>query len=91
MEELFSALKTAINKLLRKGTKDLTLTTNYCPISLLSIHYRLASCEITQRINPHMADLVGRQQNVCVDIDIGSFIINLLSMIKHFNEKRLNA
>ena len=90
--ELSSTLKTAIVKLLRKGTKDPTLTTNYRPISLLSIHYKLASCAITQRIKPHMANLIGRQQKAYVDNNvIGSCIINLISMIKHVNEKKLNA
>ena len=90
--ELSTTLKTAIVKLLRKGTKDPTLTTNYRPISLLSIHYKLASCAITQRIKPHMAGLIGRQQKAYVDNNvIGSCIINLISMIKHVNEKKLNA
>ena len=39
-----------------------------------------------------MADLVGRQQKAYVDNNvIGSCLINLISMIKHVNEKRLNA
>ena len=45
--ELSQTLKTAIAKLLRKGQKDPTLSTNHRPISLLSIHYKLASCAIT--------------------------------------------
>ena len=82
--ELSTTLKTAIVKLLRKGTKDPTLTTNYRPISLLSIHYKLASCAITQRIKPHMAGLIGKQQKAYVDNNvIGSCIINLISMIQH--------
>ena len=39
-----------------------------------------------------MADPVGRQQEAYVDNNvIESCIINLISMIKHVNEKRLNA
>ena len=75
---LHPTLKTAI-LVLRIRTKDPTLTTNYRPISLLSIHYKLASCAITQRDKPRMTDLIGRH------------IINLISMVKHVNEKRLNA
>ena len=37
-------------RLLRKGQKDPTLNGNYRPISLLSIHYKLAQCCITQRL-----------------------------------------
>ena len=47
---LTSPLRTGIIRLLRKGQKDLTLTGSYRPISLLSIHYKLASCCITQRL-----------------------------------------
>ena len=43
---LTSPLRTGIIRLLRKGQKDPTLTGNYRPISLLSIHYKLASCSI---------------------------------------------
>ena len=66
----------AINECFREGTKDPTLTTNYRSISLLSIHYKLVSCAITQRSKPHMANLIGRQQKAHVDNNvIGSFII----------------
>ena len=88
-DELSSTLKTAIVEDLRKGTQDPNLTTNYCPINLLSIHYKLASCAITQRI---IADLVGRQQKAYVNNNvIGSCIINLIPVIKHINAKRLNT
>ena len=40
--ELTTSLRKAVIKLLRKGTKDPTLTGNYRPISLLSIFYKLA-------------------------------------------------
>ena len=71
--ELSQTLKTAIVKLLRKGQKDPTLFTNYRPISLLSIHYKLASCAITQRIKPHMSALIRSQQKAYVNnIVIGS-------------------
>ena len=53
---LTSQLRTGIIRLLKKGQKDPTLAGNYRPISLLSIHYKLASCCITQQLRP----LVGR-------------------------------
>jgi hypothetical protein len=59
---LTCTFKTAIVRLLRKGLKDPTLAGNYRPISLLSIHYKLASCVITQSIKPVVNRIVGRQQ-----------------------------
>ena len=86
---LTGLLKTAIIRLLRKGQKDPTLAGNYRPISLLSIHYKLASCAITQRIKPAVNRVVGRQQKAYVEGNvIGSCIINLLSMMKNVNEKK---
>ena len=41
---LTTNLKTGIIRLLRKGQKDPTLTRNYRPISLLSIHYVVFTC-----------------------------------------------
>ena len=86
---LTGLLKTAIVRLLRKGQKDPTLAGNYRPISLLSIHYKLASCCITQRIKPAVNRVVGRQQKAYVEGNvIGSCIINLLNMMKNVNEKK---
>ena len=89
---LTNTMNTAVVKLLRKGDKDPTKTNNYRPISLLSIHYKLASCTITQRIKPVMTRLIGRQQKAYVSNNvIGSCLINLISMMKHVSEKRMNA
>ena len=60
---LTPTLRKSIVKLLRKGNKDPTIAGNYRPISLLSIFYKLASCAITQRINPAIESIIGRQQN----------------------------
>ena len=80
---LTSPLKTGIIHLLRKGQKDPTLTGNYRPISLLSIYYKLASCCITQRLWPLVGRVIGRQQKAYVPGNvIGSFIINILSLMK---------
>ena len=86
---LTGLLKTAIVRLLRKGIKDPTIAGNYRPISLLSIHYKLASCAITQRIKPAVNRVVGRQQKAYVEGNvIGSCIINLLNMMHDVNEKK---
>ena len=59
------------------------------PISLLSIHYKLASCAITQRIKPAVNRVVDRQQKAYVEGNvIGSCIINLLNMMHDVNEKK---
>ena len=58
---LTSPLRTGVIRLLRKGQKDPTLTGNYRPISLLSIHYKLASCCITQRLRPLVGRVIGIQ------------------------------
>ena len=86
---LTGLLRTAVIRLLRKGLKDPTIAGNYRPISLLSVHYKLASCAITQRIKPAVNRVVGRQQKAYVEGNvIGSCIINLLSMMKNVNEKK---
>jgi hypothetical protein len=86
---LTGLLKTAIVRLLRKGIKDPTIAGNYRPISLLSIHYKLASCAITQRIKPAVNIVVGRQQKAYVEGNvIGSCIINLLNMMHNVNEQK---
>ena len=81
---LTPTLKKAIVKLLRKGTKDPTISGNYRPISLLSIFYKLASCAITQRIKPAVERIIGRQQKAYIKHNnIGSCIINLINLIEH--------
>ena len=66
-----------------------TIAGNYRPISLLSIHYKLASCAITQRIKPAVNIVVGRQQKAYVEGNvIGSCIINLLNMMHNVNEQK---
>ena len=82
--QLTHSLRKAVIKLLRKGTKDPTLTGNYRPISLLSIFYKLASCCITQRIKPGVESIIGRQQKAYIkNNNVGSVIINLINMMKH--------
>ena len=86
---LTTTLKKAIIKLLRKGTKDPTIASNYRPISLLSIFYKLASCAITQRIKPAVESVIGRQQKAYIKHNnIGSCIINLINLIRHTIAKK---
>ena len=90
--QLTHSLRKAVIKLLRKGTKDPTLTGNYRPISLLSVFYKLASCCITQRIKPAVESIIGRQQKAYIKSNnIGSVILNLVNMIKHINAKKKAA
>ena len=48
--KLTITLRTATMKLLQKGDKDPTNPNNFCPISLLSVIYKLASCAISNRL-----------------------------------------
>ena len=53
------------------------------PISLPSIHYKLASCCMTQRLRPLVGKVIGQQQKVYVPGNvIGSCIINILNLLK---------
>ena len=90
--ELTETMNTAVIKLLRKGAKDPTYSNSYRPISLLSIHYKLASCAITQRLKPLMKTLIGRQQKAYITNNvIGSCLINLISAIRHVSIKKLSG
>ena len=51
-EALTNTLKIGIIRLLRKGSKDPTLTGNYRPISLLSIHYKPGRLKILFGLRP---------------------------------------
>ena len=91
-ETLTNNLKIGIIRLLRKGNKDPTITGNYRPISLLSIHYKLGSCAITQRIKNAVTSVIGRQQKAYVNNNIiGSCIINLINLINHVNKKKIES
>ena len=85
-------LGTGIINLLRKGQKDPTLTGYYRPISLLSIHYKLASYCITQRPRPLVGRVIGQQQMAYVPGNvIGSYIINILNLMKYANRKKIES
>ena len=85
-------MRKAVIKLLRKGTKDPTLTGNYRPISLLSIFYKLASCCITQRIKPAIESIIGIQQKAYIKSNnVGSVILNIINMMKNVSLKKKSA
>ena len=77
----------------KEGAKWIqTLTGNYRPISLLSIHYKLASCCITQRLRPLVGKVIGQQQKAYIEGNIiVSCIINILCLIEHTNRKKLES
>ena len=69
--------------------KDPTLATNFRPISLLSGFYKLASCVITNRLKKVIPQLIGKQQKAYVpNENIGSVLINLLTTMHIYNEKK---
>ena len=58
--ELTTMLKTAIMKLLRKGDKNKLEATNYRPISLLSVFYKIVLGDITWRLDKVINKVIGR-------------------------------
>ena len=88
--ELTSTMRFAIFKLLRKGEKDPTLAANFRPISLLSVIYKLASCVIKKRLKKVIPQIIGKQQKAYIESDnMGAVLLNLLSSMKNYNEKKL--
>ena len=82
-------MRFAIFKLLRKGEKDQTLAANFRPISLLSVIYKLVSCVIKNRLKKVLPQIIGKQQKAYVESDnIGAVLLNLLSSMKTYNEKK---
>ena len=89
-KSLTITFRTAIFKLLRKGQKDPTSPGNYRPISLLSAFYKLASSVITDRIKTAIEHVIGISQKAYVSTNnIGSCLINLLSLMQHVNQKKI--
>ena len=80
--QLTTMLKTAIMKLLRKGEKCKMEATNYRPISLLSVFYKIASGAITRRLETVIEKVIGRQQKAYSrKKNITSVLLNVISMI----------
>ena len=85
--KLSSTFKAAILKLLRKGDKDSTQAGNFCPISLLSVFYKIASSAISNRIKKMLTHIIGKQQKAYLPHDnIGSVLLNILGMIEQSND-----
>ena len=56
--KLTITLRTDIMKLLQKGEKDLTDPKNFCPISLLSVIYKIAIWAISKKINTTLGYII---------------------------------
>ena len=66
------------------------LAVNFCPISLLSEFYKIASFVITNKIRKVIPLVIGKQQKAYVpDDNIGSLLINLLSIMQEYNQKKI--
>ena len=66
------------------------MAANFRPISLLSVIYKLASCVITDRIKKEIPQIIVKQQKAYVPNDnIGSVLINLLTNMHNYNEKKI--
>ena len=85
-------LKTAIMKLLRKGDKSKLEATNYRPISLLSVFYKIASGVITRRLDKVINKVIGRQQKAySKEKNITSVLLNVINMIEESGRTRKSA
>ena len=90
--ELTTMLKTAIMKLLRKGDKNRLEATNYRPISLLSVFYKIASGVITRRLDTVINKVIGRQQKAYSrEKNITSVLLNVINMIEEAVKSRKSA
>ena len=77
-------------RLLRKGEKCRLEATNYRPISLLSVFYKMASGVMTSRLETVMEQVIGRQQKAYSRTrNIGSVLINLLNMMQKSKQERM--
>ena len=89
-KSLSGTFRSALFKLLRKGQKDPTNPGNFRPISLLSAFYKLASSVITDRMKNAIDFVIGISQKAYISTNnIGSCLINLLSLMEHVNEKKI--
>merc|ERR1711940_205788 len=88
--ELTRLLQTAIMKLLRKGEKCRLEATNYRPISLLSVFYKMASGVMTRRLETVMEKVIGRQQKAYSRTrNIGSVLYNLMNIMQKSKQERM--
>ena len=90
--QLTSLLKTAIMKLLRKGDKCKLEATNYRPISLLSVFYKIASGAITRRLEKVIDKVIGRNQKAYSSKkNITSVLLNVINMIHSTKKEKKSA
>ena len=90
--QLTSLLKTAIMKLLRKGDKCKLEATNYRPISLLSVFYKIASGVITRRLESVIDKVIGRNQKAYSSKkNITSVLLNIINMINSTKQSKKSA
>lgn len=90
--QLTIMLKTAIMKLLRKGEKNKLEASNYRPISLLSVFYKIASGVITRRLESVIEKVLGRQQKAYSrKKNITSVLMNVINMIHSSRESKRSS
>ena len=90
--QLTIMLKTAIMKLLRKGEKSKLEASNYRPISLLSVFYKLASGVITRRLESVIEKVLGRQQKAYSrKKNITSVLLNVINMIHSSRDSKRSS
>ena len=79
-------------KLLRKGDKSRLEATNYRPISLLSVFYKIASGVITRRLDTVINKVIGRQQKAYSrEKNITSVLLNVINMIEEAVKSKRSA
>ena len=79
-------------KLLRKGDKCKLEATNYRPISLLSVFYKIASGAITRRLEKVIDKVVGRNQKAYSSKkNITSVLLNVINMIHATTREKRSA
>ena len=75
-----------------KSGKDSTSPGSYRPLGLLSVLYKVESCAISNRLKKTIPFLIGKQQKAYVANDnIGSVLLNLLSLIEDCNRKKIEG
>merc|ERR1712240_672655 len=90
--QLTSLLKTAIMKLLRKGDKCKLEATNYRPISLLSVFYKIASGAITRRLESVIDKVIGRNQKAYSSKkNITSVLLNVIPLLDSTKQSKKSA
>ena len=85
--ELPLTLRQCITSCLPKGNKDRTILKNWCPVSLLSVVYKIASAAITNRIKMVLDDLIDKTQTGFIPGRYIGHSTRLVYDIMYFAEK----